>query len=169
MAETRIINELGCSEDVFWEELFFDDEFNRRTFIDILGFNGWKVLSERKTDDFIEREIDVSPNVGDIPAAIKAVVGETLGYVEKGRYDRKRRRYAVKAISPKLGDRFSFEGEMYTEPVGPNRCRRIFNVKVTTKIFGIGGVVEKLVISNLEKSYAQSAAFLDRYVAEKKG
>ena len=169
MAETRIINELACSEDVFWDELFFDAEFNRRMFIDELGFCAWKVQSERKTDDFIERELDVSPKVADIPGPIKALVGDSLGYHEQGRYDRKRRRYAVKATSPKLGDRFLLDGEMYTEPLGEGRCRRIFNVKVTTKIFGVGGMIEKRVIADLEKSYAESAAFIGRYVAEKKG
>jgi hypothetical protein len=106
--------------------------------------------------------------VADIPGPLKAIVGESLAYHEQGRYDRKRRRYAVKATSPKLGERFLLEGEMYTEPLGDNRCKRIFDVKVTTKIFGVGGLLEKRVLTDLEKSYAESAAFIGKYVQEAK-
>jgi hypothetical protein len=166
MAEARITNELACSEDVFWEKLFFDTEFNRRLFLTELGFVQWKILSEKTTDDFVERELDVTPKVTDVPGPVKAVIGDSLGYHEHGRYDRKRRRYAVKATSPVLGDRFLLEGEMYTETLGENRCRRIFNVKVTTKIFGVGGLIEKRVIADLEKSYAESAKFIGKYVQE---
>jgi hypothetical protein len=166
MTETRIVNELECSEATFWDVLFFDAEFNRRLFLEELKFESWRVVSERKTDDYIERELDVCPNVGEIPGALKAVVGDGLGYHEQGRYDRKRRHYVVKALSPKMGDRVLVEGEMYTEPLGENRCRRIFNVKATARIFGVGGLLEKRIVADLEKSYAQSAAFIGRYVRE---
>jgi len=163
MAESRIVNELDCSENRFWDELFFDAEFNRKLFLEELGFTTWKIVSEKTTDEVVERRLEVSPRVGEIPAAVKAVIGESLGYVEEGRYDRKRRRYAVKATSPKLGDRFLVEGEMYTEPLGENRCRRIFAVKVTAKIFGVGGLIERRVLADMEKSYAQSASYIGKY------
>ncbi|MGC4066920.1 MAG: DUF2505 family protein [Polyangiaceae bacterium] len=166
MTETRIVNELECSEATFWEVLFFDAEFNRRLFLEELKFASWKVVSERKTEDAIERELEVCPNVGEIPGALKAVVGEGLSYSEHGRYDRKRRRYVVKAQSPKMGNRVLVEGEMTTEPIGENRCRRIFAVKATAKIFGVGGLLEKRILADLEKSYAQSATFIGRYVRE---
>lgn len=167
MAESIIVNELDCSENVFWDELFFDEEFNRKLFLEELGFEVWKIVSEKSTDDAVERQLDVCPKVGDIPSAVKAVVGESLGYREFGRYDRKRRRYAVKATSPKLGDRFLVEGEMHTEPLGDARCKRVFTVKVTAKIFGVGGLIEKRVLADMEKSYAQSAGFIGRYLRSK--
>jgi hypothetical protein len=166
MADSRIVNELDCSEDTFWNVLFLDPEFNRRMFLDELKFTKWQVVSERDQGDILERELDVGLNVGDIPAAVKAVVGDSIGYREQGRFDRKRRRYAVKASNPKLGDKFLLEGEMSTEPLGENRCRRIFQVRVGIKIFGVGGMIEKRIIAELEKSYAQSAAFITRYVRE---
>jgi hypothetical protein len=166
MTETRIVNELECSEATFWDVLFFDAEFNRRLFLEELKFESWKVVSERESDDVVERELEVCPNVGEIPGPLKAVVGDGLSYREQGTFDRKRRRYVVKAKSPKMGDRVLVEGEMYTEPLGENRCRRIFAVKATARIFGVGGLLEKRILADLEKSYAQSAAFIGRYVRE---
>jgi hypothetical protein len=162
MAETRIVNELACSEAVFWEKCFLDAEFNRQFYLEELGFVEWKILNETSTNELILREIEVVPQASELPGPLKAVLGDALGYREVGRFDRTRRRYTVKATSPKLGDRFSFDGEMYTEPLGEGRCRRIFKVSVTAKIFGVGGLLEKRVIADLEKSYVQSAAYINR-------
>jgi hypothetical protein len=167
MTDSRIVNDLDCSESTFWDELFFDPEFNRRMFLDELKFTKWQVLSTREVGEVLERELDVGLNADALPAAAKSVIGDSLGYREQGKYDRKRRRYAVKATNSKLGDKFLLEGEMHTEPLGEQRCRRIFELKVTVKLFGVGGMIEKLVLSELQKSYAESATFIGRYMREK--
>ncbi|MGE5788790.1 MAG: DUF2505 family protein [Myxococcales bacterium] len=164
MTDAKIVNELACSEATFWDRLFFDDDFNRRLFLDELGFAGWRVLKQTSISaDVVEREIEVMPKVGDIPGPLRAVVGEGLSYRELGRYDRQRRQYDVKAIS-KLGDRLTVDGELTTQSIAPDRCRRIFSVRVVAKIFGVGGMLEKRVLADLEQNHADSARFIDRYV-----
>lgn len=167
MTEARIVHELACSEATFWEKLFFDDAFNRRLFLQELGFAGWRVVSlGDPSADVVERELEVTPPIGDLPGPLRSIIGEGLSYRELGRYDRKRRRYAVKAKSGKLGDRLVVEGELYTEALDANRCRRIFVVRVEAKIFGIGGLLEKRVLSDLEQNYATSAGFIGKYARE---
>jgi Protein of unknown function (DUF2505) len=167
MAEARIVNELECSESMFWDRLFFDGEFNRRLFLEELKFVGWRVLRQADVGgDVVERELEVMPPVGDLPSPLRAVIGEGLSYREVGRFDKNRRRYTVKAISPKLGDRLLVEGELYTEATSERTCRRIFAVRVVAKIFGVGGMVESRVVADLERSYAASARFIGRYVKE---
>lgn len=165
MTDAKIVHELACSEATFWDRLFFDEEFNRSLFLDELGFSGWRVLKQTEVSpDIVEREIEVMPKVGDIPGPLRAVVGEGLSYRELGRYDRQRRRYDVKAISARLGDRLIVEGELTTQSITPERCRRIFSVRVVAKIFGVGGLLEKRVLADLEQNHTDSAKFIDRYV-----
>ena len=167
MTEARIVNELCCSEAMFWDNLFFDAEFNRRLFLEELGFSGWRVLRQQEISaDIVERELEVTPPIGDLPGPLRAIIGEGLSYRELGRFDRKRRRYAVKATSAKLGDRLLVEGELFTESIDEKRCQRIFAVNVRARIFGVGSLVEKRVIADMDQSYATSARFIAQYVNE---
>jgi hypothetical protein len=167
MTKARIVHELGCSESLFWDRLFFDEAFNRRLFLEELGFSSWRVV--RRGDiaqPFVDMEIEVTPKVGDLPGPLRTLVGEGLSYREIGRLDRQRRRYSVKAESGKLGDRLLVQGELYTEALGADRCRRIFEVTAEAKIFGVGGLLEKRVLSDIERNYEVSAGFITRYAKE---
>ncbi|HEY5955294.1 MAG TPA: DUF2505 family protein [Polyangiaceae bacterium] len=167
MTKARIVHELGCSEELFWDQLFFDDDFNRRLFLEELGFSNWRVIHRGDISaPIVDVEIEVTPKLGDLPGPLRTIVGEGLSYREVGRLNRTSRRYAVKAQSAKLGDRLIVEGELYTEALGPNRCRRIFDVRVEAKIFGIGGLLEKRVISDIEHNYEVSAGYITRYAKE---
>jgi hypothetical protein len=164
MTEARIVHELSCSESTFWDRLFFDAEFNRRLFLEELGFAGWRLL--RQVDisaDVVERELEVTPRIGDLPGPLRTLIGEGLSYREVGRFDKQRRRYSVKAKSTKLGDRLLVEGDLFTESIGEQTCRRIFSVRVTARILGVGGLLEKRVLSDLEQNYASSARFIARF------
>jgi hypothetical protein len=96
MADARIVHELACSESVFWDKLFFDDEFNRRLFLEELHFSGWRVVRTGDTNaDLVEQEVEATPPIGDLPGPLRAIIGEGISYHEVGKCDRKRRRYAV--------------------------------------------------------------------------
>ena len=53
MKERRIEHTYDCSAEVFWNQLFLDDEYNRKLFVDELHFSVWRVvrLEERGTDE----------------------------------------------------------------------------------------------------------------------
>jgi hypothetical protein len=165
MTDARIVHEIGCSESVFWEKVFFDDEFNRRLFVEELKFANWRIV--RKSDpnlDLVELEVEATPPIGELPGPLRAIIGEGISYREVGKFDRRRRHYAVKAKSNTLGDKLLVDGELVTEALDENRCRRIFSVRVTARIFGVGGMLEKRLIADLERNYEVSARFTNQYV-----
>jgi len=165
MADALIVHELGCNESVFWERLFFDNAFNRRLFLDELKFAGWRVV--RQSDlgsDPVEFEVEATPPIGDLPGPLRAIVGDGISYRELGKCDRKRRRYTVQAKSNTLGDKLLVDGELITEAIDEHRCLRIFKVRVTAKLFGVGGMLEKRVIADLERNYAVSARFINQHL-----
>jgi hypothetical protein len=43
----------------------------------------------------------------------------------------------------------------------------LVKANATAKIFGVGGLLEKKLLSDLERSYEKSAAFTNAFVAEK--
>lgn len=167
MAEVKIEHIYNCSEDTFWGKLFFDDEYNRQLFKDALQFPGYEVASQKEDDKQIHRVINVVPKLGPMPGPVKKLIGDGLGYTEDGTFDRATRRYRIKITPNKLADKIKIEGVLYTKPAGDNKVNRVFECKVDVKIFGLGGLVEKQVIGDMEVSYAKGAEFTNKYLADK--
>jgi hypothetical protein len=166
MAVTTIEHTINCSEDTFWDKLFLDDAFNQRLYKQALKFPGFNQVKTEDTAKEAHRTIEITPSVGELPGAIKKVLGDNMSYTEEGVLDKQSRRYRMQIKPHTLPDKISMKGELWTEPAGPNKLKRIFKAEVTCKVFGIGGMLEKLIISEMEKSYDVAAKFTNEYVAE---
>jgi hypothetical protein len=167
MADVRIEHVFNCSADTFWEKIFLDEEFNRRLFTQILGFPVWKEVKREETGDEIRRVVEVVPKLGDLPGPIKKLIGEGVGYREEGVYDRKTRRYKLNIIPNKLTDKLTVKGEIFTEPAGDNKIKRVYTANVEARVFGVGGMLEKRLVADMENGYAEGAKFTNQYIAEK--
>lgn len=167
MAEIRVEHVFKCSEETFWTKVFFDDEYNRKLFQEILKFPVWRVAKTEERGDEVLRTIEASPPVGDLPGPLKAVVGDNAGYEERGVFNKKTHRYNVQVVPNRMSDKISVNVEMWTEALGENQCKRFARATATAKIFGIGGMLEKKLLSDLERSYEKSATFTNAFVSEK--
>ncbi len=167
MADVKIEHIYNCSEDTFWDKIFFEDSYNEELFKKALEFPGYEVVDQKEDDSSIRRSIEVVPKLGPMPGPVKKLIGDGLGYREDGTFDKKTKRYNIKITSNKLADKIKIEGVLYVEPAGDGKVNRIFEAKVNVKIFGVGGMVEKQVIGDMETSYAKGAEFTNKYIAEK--
>jgi len=167
MADARIEHIFNCSSETFWNKVFFDEEYNRRLFKDELRFPSWREVKREDRGNELYRVVEVVPHVGELPGPLKAVVGDGIGYEEHGTFDKQKQRYRVEVKPNKLADKVFVRIEMFTEPAGEKQCRRVVTVSVTAKIFGVGGMIEKRMLSDLEKSYGKGAKFTNAFLAEK--
>ncbi len=168
MADVRIEHVFNCSEDTFWNKIFFDDEFNDRTFKDALGFPVYEKLKQDESETEIRRSINVVPKLGPMPGPLKALIGEGLGYREDGVYDKKTRRYSLVIVPNKLADKMTVKGMLYSKPQGDKKMVRVFECSVVAKIFGVGGMLEKRIIADMEENYGKAAVFTNQWIADKK-
>ena len=165
--QVRIVHTYNVSEDTFWDKLFFDDEYNRRLYLEALKFHDWKVEKHEDKPTEVLRSISVSPQLGDLPGPMKKVLGDNIRYTEAGVYDKAKRRYRITIVPSRLVDKIKLKGELFTEPDGEGKCRRIFEATVEVKVPLLGGEMEKRFASALEKSYGVGAKFTNRYAEEK--
>ncbi|MEB2310643.1 MAG: DUF2505 domain-containing protein [Sorangiineae bacterium] len=166
MATVRVEHVFNCSEDTYWGKLFFEDEYNRRMFRDALGFPSYEKVSQTDRGDTIERVVELVPPTGELPGPLKKLIGDGLGYRESGRFDKQRRRFEVSITPNKLADKITITGVLRTEPTSDGKCRRIYEGSVEARVFGVGGMIEKRVISDVEQNYAKAAAFTNQYLIE---
>jgi hypothetical protein len=164
--DTRIVHTYNCSESTFWDELFLDEEYNRRLYLEALRFHAWKVVKNETVGDEVHRDIEVVPRLGDMPGPMKKVLGDNLKYREEGVFNKAERRYSLRIIPSTLADKTQVTGIMHTEPIDDKSCRRVFEVTVAVKIFGLGGMMEKHLIGDITKSYAVGAKFTNAFLAE---
>jgi len=167
MAETHIEHIFNCSEDTFWDKVFWDDDYNDRMFSEALEFPVHDRVRQDDKGDTIERVIDVVPKLGEMPAALKKVIGDGVGYREDGVFDKKTRHFKVKITPNKLTGKMTITGEFFTEPAGDGKCKRVFNCTAVAKIFGVGGMLEKRIMADMDQSYATAAKFTNEYLKEK--
>jgi hypothetical protein len=159
MKERRIEHIYDCSADVFWSQIFLDDEYNRKLYLEELHFSVWRVLRSEERGAMVHRTIEAVPTVGDLPAVVKKLLSDGMGYEEHGIFDRPNQRYRMEAKPRSLANKLAISGELSTQPISERSCRRIY--------VGVGGVIEQLLLDNIEKSYNKAAKFTNSWIAEK--
>jgi hypothetical protein len=167
MATLEVEHTFNCSEATFWDRIFLDPEYNERLFKTELKFPQWREVSREERGGALHRVVEVVPYVGELPGALKAVIGEGIGYEERGVLDRNAKSYKVVVVPNKMADKLSIKVDLWTSADGDKRCRRKARAEANVKIFGLGGTIEKRILSDLERSYQKSADFTNRFIAEK--
>ncbi len=166
MASIHVEHVFECTPEVFWDRIFFDAEFNRAMYLNRLGYQAWRQLEIQEDEASIRRVIELVPPLGELPGAIKKLIGEGFGYREEGRFDKKTKRYEVRAIPNRLADKLSVNGELWCEPVGATSVRRIFDGTVTANVFGVGGLIENRIVADMRRGYDDAARCSQEHLAE---
>jgi hypothetical protein len=166
MKERRIEHTYACSGDVFWNQIFLDEEYNRRMFLDELHFESWRVIRSETRGTEVHRVIDAVPRIGDLPGPLKKLLSSGAGYEERGVVDLAAHRYRLEVTPRSLANKLTIQGELFTTPTGESSCQRVYVAKVEARVFGVGGMLEDRLLTDIERSYAKAAVFTNRWIAE---
>jgi len=154
--------------DTYWSKVFFDDEYNRRLYLEGLKFHSFEVIEKtgEPGKDFT-RKIRTEPNA-DAPAVVRKLIGDSLAYVESGRFDPKARRWSYTVTTSKLAEKIKINGDFWAEARGDKKVERFCTVNVDVSIFGVGRVVEGFIEKTTRESYDRAAVFTNTFIREKK-
>jgi hypothetical protein len=167
MPEILLRHEMDCTEDTYWDKCIFDEEYNRRLFIDTLKFPGFTLLASTDDADKKTKKARIDPPVVGIPGPVKKAIGDRLSYVEDGVYDKKTRRYRCVITPSTFADKTKVSAELWCETLGEKRIARSVKVSVEVKVFMLGSMVEEKIMQDLKHSYEQAAIFTNAYCKEK--
>jgi hypothetical protein len=159
VAIEHVFSGLTCAA---YEELFFDEAFNIA-----LGRAlrlGRQLLRLERTDDRVTRHVCYEP-VRDPDSPANHVFGTSrASFVEELDYDRRARRGTWRTIPNRFADRVKNRGTLEIAE-GPAGVRRIVRGEVEVSLFGFGRLVERAIVTEIEKSYAATAAFTAEWLA----
>lgn len=158
---------LDCDADTYWTKVFFDEEYVRRLYLDVLGCTAVEVESMDGTPGGAAHRRLASEQPIDAPGPVKKLIGGTIGYVEDGSFDEATRSWRFRLEPSKLADKIKISGVTTLEPSAGSGAERVTEMDVTVKIFGVGGVFEKFIERQTRESQEKAAAFTNQFVAEK--
>ncbi|MCH2108150.1 MAG: DUF2505 domain-containing protein [Polyangiaceae bacterium] len=163
--KVRIVNRIECSETTFWE-LFRSQDYNQNIFLKRMNFPRWEITRLEEKGDRVERTVEVEPYIGELPPAVKKVIGERICYREEGSLNIPEKCYELRVISNVLPSKILVSGSQRTEKVDEHTVNRIFEMEVQVKIFGVGGLIEKSIVADLKKGYNLGAVYTNEYIRE---
>jgi hypothetical protein len=169
MQSTSIEHEFDFDEETLWKAALFDEEYSRKLYLETLRFPRWRIQDQQITESRLTRRVEVHPRVDHMPAAVKKVVGDQLGYLEEGAFDRQTRRYTYRMIPNALADRTRIAGVMHTRARGPAGCVRIVDLEVECNVMLIGRTIEQRIIEDTRATHVQIATFTRNYLRDKAG
>ena len=147
-----------------YTELYFDESFNEA--IGKTLHMGRKLLRLDRTPDRIVRHVCYEPNHDPDSPAKQAFGTSRASFTEELDFDVRSGIGQWKTIPNMFSDRVNNVGtiEFADAPTG---TRRTVRCDVKVRLFGFGGRVEKLIVREIEKSYAATAVLTREWIAKR--
>jgi len=158
MKKVTAEHEHACTPDVFWK-LFFDQEFNRELYLKALEFEGFEVIEQTDTS----RKARMRPKVN-MPKAVMKLLGDKFAYVEEGTFDRDAGVWSYEVLPNTLQGKLTNRGKVRVVSAGEGRCKRIDEMTVEAKVFGLGGLIESSTEKEVAAGWRKAAAFTDDWL-----
>jgi hypothetical protein len=167
--EYRIEDTFDASAERYWE-IFFSDEYNAALW-PALDIQRELLVFDRKGEGAelrIHREQRLVPQ-REVPGFIKTLVSGAITYVEKNDFVAADNAMRTVTIPGFAADRITTTGTYRLEPLGANRCKRIWEGVCECRIPLVGGKVEKQLVDEVRESYRRATDFTRKWIAEHPG
>jgi hypothetical protein len=160
-----IVHDFECDAATYWE-IFWDEEFNQQMYAEMQC--GRTLLGQKEEGGRRIRDQEVRPD-RDVPSVLRKIIpGGALKYVEHGVWRQPGGTLEVDVKVPAMGDRFVLRASYTVIDLPGSRCRREFSGDCAIKVPLIGGVAERTVIENLQKSYEIASRVHREWIARRK-
>ena len=163
MSKFTLTHEINCNAETFWKT-FFDNEFNTRLFLEGLSFRKYSIVNQQEQVTQIINTFVAEPNA-DLPGPVQKLLGSNFNYTEEGTFDKSTQIWRWKAIPSTSADKLRAEGITRVEPIGSDKVRRIAEVTLEAKIFGVGGLIESSAEKQVREACDKSAIYMNKFLA----
>ena len=162
MGKFTVTHEIRCNVETFWT-VFLDKEFNVQLYTGSLGFPDFKVVDQTDEGTTVTRKVSAQPKM-DVPGALQKLIGQGFRYTEEGSMKKAEGIWRWKMTPSTLADKLFTSGTIRAEAVGSDRTRRIAEINIEAKIFGLGGLIEGTTEKQMRDGWDKSATFMNKYL-----
>lgn len=163
MLTVRYSHTLACGADEFWR-VFFDPDYNRRLFREILLYPAYEIVEQHETDLEIRRKVAAQPPVV-IPSLFRKLVAGGLSYVEDGKFDKRERTWHWTLASGAFGPRVHYAGTIEARPAVNGSCERLVEATITVRAPAFTGLFERAARDLFHEAMEASARYVEQWLA----
>ncbi len=169
MGKFTVTHDIHCNVERFWK-VFFDKEFNTQLYTGTLGFPDFKVVEQTDDETTVTRKVAAQPKM-EVPGALQKLIGPASA-TRRRAHEEGRGHLAVEddpqhpgRQALHLGTRASAEAPSGTTGARRQRnVRRIAEITIEAKIFGLGGLIEGTTEKQMRDGWDKSAVFMNKYL-----
>ncbi len=158
MRKVTAEHEVACSPETFWK-LFFGKEFNDELYLKVLQCSSFEILEQSDT----ARRLLVSPKVN-MPKTVMKLMGDSFSYEEHGTFDADQGIWRYEVLPNALKGKLKNTGTVRCEPLGEGRCKRVDEMIVEAKVFGLGSLIESSTEKEVLVAWDRAAVFMNDWV-----
>ena len=166
MPKLQMTHEINCDTETFWK-IFLDQKFNEQLFREGLEFPEYSIVDQKETDKEVRRTVKAKPKMT-MPGPVAKLLGDSFRYSEEGWLDKATKVWKFKTTPSTLADKMKNEGTMRIEAAGEGKVKRITEILIEAKVFGIGGMLEGTAEKAMKDGWDKSAVFMNKWIADKK-
>eukprot|EP00761_Pharyngomonas_kirbyi_P013299 gb/GECH01013326.1/.p1 GENE.gb/GECH01013326.1/~~gb/GECH01013326.1/.p1 ORF type:complete len:244 (+),score=84.63 gb/GECH01013326.1/:1-732(+) len=151
MTEIKVESVIPMSEPEYWK-LLYTTKFDA-FYAKAIGLKSTEEVESWTEGQTVVRKVKVVPGV-DLPGALLWYLDQDeLHYYDTQWKDHEKREVRFQTIPPIYEDILHFNGRIYLEPIDSESCRQILTVTVRVDAWGVGGLIESAVASELQSKF----------------
>ncbi len=127
-----------------------------------------KILKKREEGEKVYLDIQYTIDVP-MPGPVKKVLGDLNTFVVEIIMDNKNNQGTLEITPAKMADKIKAGGRIFFEPQGDQQWVQNIVGDVTVKMFGVGKLVEKFIVSSFQKSFDMECKLRNDYLKETRG
>ena len=154
-----------CEPRRYLEEYFNGEGRSRRETEGCTAVS-WKIL-ESSRDGGVWRHVAESIEKLDAPLPIRKIFGETVRMEEHASWRTDGNVIEIEYRPDKMQKKISIRGTIRAEDLGDGKTRACFDVDVVYRIFGVGGLLEKISAKEMPKAIESDCAYFNAHMATK--
>jgi hypothetical protein len=162
MTTLSLKHEINSDEATFWRT-FIARDYNEQLYRGALGFPEFEIREENDSQEEYTRTTYGIPKMS-MPGPIQKLLGASFSYTEHGRLDRAKGLWTFKITPSTLADKMRYEGTVRLEKIGDTKVRRLVDIVIEAKVFGLGGLLETTAEKSMREGWENSAVFMNEWV-----
>jgi hypothetical protein len=144
-----------------YERLYFDEELATSLCSEVQLARS--LLRRETKDGHFSRVLRMGPQ-RELPAPAAKVFGaKRIEYTEYIEYDLGSYKGQWRTVPDLLTNKITCEGTFRFAALGSG-VNRVVEGQIEVNVFGVGSLVEKIIVADIEKSYERAAAFTQRWI-----
>ena len=153
-----------CTPEFYFDK-YFDPESRKTRETEGVGSLSWDLIEN--TQEGGKRRIRAKfVEKLDAPAAIRKIFGETSAFEEDSVWREGSNVIDMDILPEKMAKKMSLKGRYIVDDQGDGTCKVTLEMEVKVKIFGLGGLIEKMATKEVPHTFGKDAKYFNEHIAQ---